>query len=105
MAGKIALRAEKGKHELLEIGPLVLAEPVRDMKRVVGLVFSPHAHRASIVMNHGAIDAEALERLHADLGENLPCSMLVDAVEDPADGVVVEHLRAHILSEKERSVP
>ena len=35
VAGKIALHAEKGKHELLEIGPLVLAETVRDMQGIV----------------------------------------------------------------------
>ena len=69
------------------------------------LVFSPHAHRGGVVMNHGTIDAEAAECLYAHLGEDFPRPVLVDAVEHPSDGVVVEHLRGDIRTQKERNVP
>ena len=106
MAGEIALHAEQGEDKLLEIRPFVLAEPVGDMDGVAGsrLVLTPHADGGRILVHHRCVNAEVPECLQADLGEDLPGAVCVDAVQHPADGVVDEKSCGHSLSEEERHI-
>ena len=57
------------------------------------------------MVSDGTIDAEVAKGMHANLGEDLPRPIFIDAVEHPSDGIVVEHLRSDILSEKECDIP
>ena len=107
MAGKITLRAQQRDDELLEIGPLVLAESMSDMEGIFfrWSIFTPHADRSGVMMHHFAVHAEVLKGLNTDLGEYFPGSVRMDTVQDTPQGVVTQLICPNAFSQEHLDIP
>src|ERR1039457_6828090 len=107
MEREIALHTEQIQDKLLEIGTLVLAIAMIDEHGVVrpGFVFTPYAYRGSILVNDRAIHIEVVKDLDANFRKQFPCSVVMDAIQNTSNGIIVKHLRSHAISEKEWHIP
>src|SRR5664279_3788008 len=106
MEREIAFHTKKRYDELLEIWPLIFAEPMSDAYGVVStrFIFTPHAHRGSVLVNDRTIHIEFMKSLNACQRKQFQCTVVIDAIQHPADGIIIKHVRRHILAEKERYV-